>query len=499
MIISTIRILGNRKENLAMSLKGEYQKMLSKNITGSVIYGSGTELAEIQDILETLPQIKLINQTCNPEDLFDTQHIALDIVLVELNAEMGVPDWLEELAQSLPQAAIIVCSQNWKPDFLLQATRLGIHEFLTMPFTRADLLDILERICPRNLNQPEDDRKGHVIAVTGYKGGVGVTTIAINLAIALAGVQTANKVALVDLGRPFADVANFLNQKVNFSLSDLIHHKGDIDTIFLHRIMHKYGSNIDILNGFIDIEDHDRLETDILEHIFYLLRTMYDYIVVDVGQGVDAFFQNIINDRDMVLLVSGLTVADLKNLEKVWPSVTEWGGGYVKIKVVVNRLNKDNSIQLKYLKEIIQSPPFETLPSDYHLLMDALIQGVPLGIAAPRSGLWHKIKNLAELIHRQMKSGSEEGQDNVSETSSSKRRLLPFMENRNRPTIVGAFLTIFSVGLLALILLLMQHSFSPFIDLTKNLINLPPYSVTIKALESASEAKPRNPSKISSP
>lgn len=460
--------------------------MLAINLTISIIFASGRINPEIHEILDAFSELKIIFETCNPEDFIDLQHVTSDLVLVELNGEIGVPEWLGQLAQRLPQSAVLICSQRWRPDFVIQAAQIGVREFLTLPFTRTDLESAIERVYQtKKPNLPEDYKRGHVIVVTGYRGGIGATTIAINLAMAL-GEQTANKVALIDLGRPFPDIANFLDQEVTFSLSDLINQER-IDISFLQKIMQPYESKIDILNGCADFKDQYSLETKVVDHIFNLLRHMYKYIVVDLGHEINEMFINVINETDMVLMLSGLTVADLKNMNIIWPLLGEWVGGHAKIKIVVNRLNKGNSVQLQRLEEIIKSPPFETLPSDYHLLMDALIHGKPLGISAPRSRLWRKIRNLAEKVQQQMEIGSEEAEYKISAASSQRRVwLLPGGYRLNR---LGAmFMTISSVGMAALVFLviysglLRQNPVLHAVNVSEKVISAPS-SLTAKAEE----------------
>jgi pilus assembly protein CpaE len=420
--------------------------MVSQNPKVAVFFASGVLRPEILEILEAIPSLNIINQAIDPESFFDSLHLIPDLVLIELNEEIATPEWLEKFTRRLSPGATIMCAPYWQPDFLIQATQAGFREFLTLPFSRTDLEDVIKRICLlRNANQTE---LGHVIVVTGYKGGVGVTTIAINLAMAL-GELINNKVALVDLGRPFPDIAKFLDQEVTYSLSDIIEQGGSVDVSFLQKIMQPYGPKLDILNGCNEIMDQSALETDFVEHIFNSLRHMYHYIVVDLGHGFDPLFIEVIKQGDMVIMLSGLTIADLKNLKTIWPLLTEWAGGSDKLKVVVNRLNKGNSIQLESLENITHSPPFESLPSDYHLLMDALIQGTPLGIAAPRSKLWDEIKILANKVRQQLEIVSEEAGDEVSEIASQGQHW--FWPKAHRGTILGAF---FLATLLLIILIL---------------------------------------------
>jgi pilus assembly protein CpaE len=229
---------------------------------------------------------------------------------------------------------------------------------------------------------------------------VGATTMAVNLAVALSEMTTDN-LALVDLGRPFPDVGNFLDQEATYSLSDLIHNFHTLDQSFIQRIMQPYGSRLSILHGCSDFKEQDNIELESLEKILSLLRSLYRYIIIDLSHWLDDFFLKTITEADMVLLLTGLTIPDLRNLKKLWPMFLEWHQGPRKIKIVVNRFDKGNALQLRDLEHIVQSPIFETLPSDYLTLMESMNQGSPLSVAAPRTKLWKSIKQLAERVKQE--------------------------------------------------------------------------------------------------
>ena len=144
--------------------------------------------------------------------------------------------WLEQLIQRLPQTPILVCSENREADFIIQAMQMGIRELLSLPLSKTDLEAALNRvqITQKRLQPVEGDKHGQILVVTGHKGGVGCTTVAINLAVALSDL-TAERVALIDLGRPFPDVANFLNQKPNYSFADLIDNPSKLDRSFVRK------------------------------------------------------------------------------------------------------------------------------------------------------------------------------------------------------------------------------------------------------------------------
>ena len=375
--------------------------MYLDQLTISLLFGTGIQRPEIGAALDKLPQLKLLDQTTDPQS-FVGQHTGLspDVVLVEMNGESRVPEWLENLPQEMPHTHVLVCSYNREPDFLIRAMQVGIREFLPLPLIQSDLESALNRVrtARRQLVPADkDNRNGKIIVVTGHKGGVGSTTIAVNLAQALAE-STTGRLALIDLGRPFPDVGTFLDQESNYSIVDLVQNVANLDKSFIQRIMQPYGARLSILHGVSDFKEQDNIELESLEPIFAILRQMYSFIVIDLSHWLDEFFIRILTEADMVLMLTGLTVPDLRNLKKLWPYTMEWHQDKRKIKIVVNRYDNNCGLQLRDLENILQHPIFATLPSDYPAMMQCLNQGSPLMGAAPRSKVWQGIKDMTSRI-----------------------------------------------------------------------------------------------------
>jgi pilus assembly protein CpaE len=119
---------------------------------------------------------------------------------------------------------------------------------------------------------------------------------------------------------------------------------------------------------------------------------------VDLSHWFDDLFVQVLMEADLVLMITGLTVPDLRNLKRLWPTLQEWHLGKNKVKMVVNRYDRGNGLQLRDMEQIVHQPVFHTLPSDYFSLMEALNQGTPLCTNAPRSKLWRGLVQLAERI-----------------------------------------------------------------------------------------------------
>jgi pilus assembly protein CpaE len=320
-------------------------------------------------------------------------------VVVYLNGMTAPPEWIGELTQKFPQTPVLVCSERLELDFLMRAMQLGVREFLPLPLSHDIVEAALKRVqvAKKRLIAPAQST---VVVVTGHKGGVGTTTIAINLAVAISELQ-GERCALVDLGRPFPDIGNFLDHDTTYDLCDVIHNLDDLDQSFFKKIMQPYGNNLDILHGISDFKEQDNLDVEGVGKIFDILRGLYKHIVVDLGHLYDELFFRVFREADLVLMLTELNVPNFRNLRKLWPMLKDWDPTRAKVKIVVNRNNKGSDLGMRELEKILDAPPLAVLPSDYVPLIEAINQGVPLGKVAPRSKLYAGLRELAQKIINQ--------------------------------------------------------------------------------------------------
>jgi pilus assembly protein CpaE len=376
-----------------------------------LLWGTNIRQLEIMPMLESIPGVKVTSQSSDPQGFIDqNQSSPPDVVLVEVSGENKIPLWMEKLVQGLPQTQILVCSDNREPDFILQVMHAGIRELLPLPLSETDLEAALNRIWMTRgrLKPVEKSKQGKILVVTGHKGGVGSTTIALNLAVALSDLA-AERVALIDLGRPFPDVGHLLDQESRYSLADLMDNPSNFDKSFVQTIMQPYDTKLAILHGIPGFIDQEGLE-EIFDRLFPILRDMYKYVVIDLSHWVDEFFVRVCTEADMVLILTQFTIPDIKNLGILFPMLREWQLEKRKIKIVVNRHISQHVVQLGDLDRIIQHPVFHTLPSDYFSLMKAIDRGTILANAAPRSKLWNSIHKLGTRILEEI-----DNQDHISQ------------------------------------------------------------------------------------
>lgn len=400
--------------------------MKSDSMTISVLFGNGVQHPEIQEAVESLPQLKLLDQTCDPERYCRQLdgNARPDVVLVEMDGQSHVPPWLERLPQEMPQTPVLLCSHTLEPEFLIRIMQVGIREFLPMPLTPDDLEAAISRVWQTKKRQSSGDRLlGQVIVVTGHKGGAGATTVAVNLAVAMAELAP-EPLALVDLGRPFPDVANFLDLEPSYTILDLCQNLNELDQFFMQRAMQPFGENLFVLHGCPDFREQENIEIESVGKIFSVLRQLYKYTIVDLSHWLDEFFLRVILEADQVLMLIALTVPDLRNLKRLWPALLEDHRERRKIKLVVNRFDRSYGLVLRDVEQVVQQPVFATLSSDYPLMMEVLNRGAPLGVSGPRAKLWRELKALAVQVKLDMPAEMEQAA--VSAVAEPKRKFWLF-------------------------------------------------------------------------
>lgn len=374
----------------------------------SVLYGDSPPNPAIPEILAEIPKVRLLCQAAGPKDLESHSFgVPLDCVLVYLDGEQTLPEWLQDLAAEQPHTAIMLCSARMEPEFLIQAMQRGVREILPLPLAKSDLEAAFGRIrmLKRRVSDPMAT-KGRILVVTSHKGGLGTTTVAVNLALALAELQS-QKLALLDLGRPFPDVGNFLDVEAPYNLYDLIQNVYNLDRAFLEKIIQPYEDKLAIIHGISDFKEQDSLDLEAMDKIFAFLRATYPWTIIDLSHWLDELFVKVLGEADVVIMLTTLTVPNLRNLGYLWPMLRQWQLVQNKVKLVVNNYEKGTGLSLRNLDQVIKEPAFAALPADGQNASEAINRGVPLAKIAPNSKLWLAIMELAQKLHQEAQPQEE--------------------------------------------------------------------------------------------
>jgi pilus assembly protein CpaE len=374
----------------------------------SILYGTGVPDPDFQKLLEDIPQVQMVGQAQNPEEVLEKKPGPVaDLVMVYMNGYDSLPEWLEALTSGLPQTAVLLCSAKMDPEFLLKAMRQGVREVVPLPINQEELEAAFDRVrASRRRLSDATGAGGRILVITGNKGGVGATTVAVNLSVTLARSQP-GKVLLVDLGRPYPDVGHFLDRDSMHTIFDLIQNQTNLDQSFMEKTIQPYEKNLALIHGISDFNDQDSIHLEGLRKVFTILKAHYRWVVVDLSHWLDDLFLQVITDSDLVLMLVELTVPDLRNLGHLWPLLRNWIPVQDRVKLVVNRYDRGNGLTTGNLEQVLKQKAYCTLPSDYQNVSEAINRGVALADVAPKSRLCTSLEGLVQQLLGQLQTGDE--------------------------------------------------------------------------------------------
>jgi len=366
----------------------------------AVLYGTGSPKPEFRKAFSDLPGLNPLIEASDPNTfLSQVQEESPDLVLVDLDGASAVPDWLERVIVQMPQTKVLVCGTSRDPDFLLRLMKLRIGGFLPLPLNWEELGAVLEEVKAAR-NKRHESGSSQILAVTGTKGGVGITSFAVNLAVALAEIAP-EEVILLDLARPFPHVGQFLDLSSKHTIKDLMDSAHSLDPMFVKKIVSHHKSELDVLLNEPDynLASPKIVDFNSLSKILATLRATYSWVLVDLGSWLDLYYLRILQEADQILLVTELTVPNLQNAKIIKSLFQEWGLEDHKLRILVNHYAKHYALGLNNLESIFEKPALYTFPHQYYPIVEAINQGEPLWESAPKSKLWQRLKELAaELV-----------------------------------------------------------------------------------------------------
>lgn len=330
----------------------------------------------------------------------EAQHVNLLIYEIGENADEAF-NHVESLLHANEVDEVFLTSVHADQELLMRAIRTGVKEFLMQPLNEDEVRQSLERFKERQDKSSSvvPLKPGHIINVIGAKGGVGTTTVAVNLATSLAEKKGIKSVALVDMNMLFGEVPLFLEIKPKHDLSEITKQVSRLDTTFLMNALSKSSAGVYVLPSPRHFDHHDALDPKVMDRVLELMNRMFDYVIIDGGHPLNPMFLKLLAASDTVLLTSVLTLPCLSNIDKLLRSLLNLGYPVDKlIKVVINRYIKSSEISLEDAENGISKKIFWTIPNDYRTTLTAINQGKSLSQIAKNAAITRSFKDLADCI-----------------------------------------------------------------------------------------------------
>lgn len=343
--------------------------------------------------------------TSGEESVTLAKQLRPDVVLMDINMP-GIDGITatEMITQQMPSIQVIMMSVQGETDYLRRSMQAGAREFLIKPFTSEDLVAAIRRIHQLGLTRrpkipleqvssatssPGKDgtgaSAGRILTVFSPKGGTGCSTLAINLAVALAQQKQGNKVALMDASLQFGDVAVLLNLQVSRSIVDLAPHIDELDGEMLETVLVAHGSGVKALLAPPRPELADQVSPSLIEKVLGTLRNLMSYVVVDTSSIINDITLTTLDMADRILLVTTPDIPSIKDAKLFFEVADALEYPSNKTILVLNKSDPHSGIRAEDIQASIKHPIGAQLPLDERTSTLAANHGVPYMIGGART------------------------------------------------------------------------------------------------------------------
>ncbi len=325
----------------------------------------------------------------------------MDILIYEIGKDPTSEfEVMRELLKDGIVNTIFLTSNNASSSILVPALRTGAKEFFEQPIVEQDVRNAFQKVLEQhftNKGQTEHINPGKVIGIFGAKGGVGTTTFAVNIANSIQLRNSEKTVALVDMNRVLGEIPILLDLETDFNWDELATNINRLDTAFLTQalVKHKSGMYVMPAPNRVDTTLHPQTMLQVLEKT----REAFDFVIIDIGMQIDDMMYSVLEMSDIIYLISILSLPCMVNVKRRQESLFLRNRMLAdKIRVILNRFEKNSSITLAEAEEVIANTIYAKIPNAFRTTMEAINIGKPLADVARGSKVEKAYMELAKSL-----------------------------------------------------------------------------------------------------
>ncbi len=331
------------------------------------------------------------------------------MLLVDLDIED--PDELVPLRQIMSDSqgrlSVIATSRQVSAQGMRELIRQGIDDFVPQPLDQHSLLDAID-VAKRKARQNRGgSSRGQVVTVARAKGGMGATTLAVNLALNLIdpiGKEEPKRVGLLDFDLQFGDAGLYLDLDPRSDLLDIVQKPTRLDTALLLGAMTEHQSGLEVLQAPIEPMPLDALRTETVGRLIDLAQQEFDYVVIDLPLALAGWHEMVLDMTDKLYLVTQLNVPAIRQTKRLIDILKDEGLYSLPVSIVLNRYIKrfNEHTRIRQCSKALDHTIDHFLPEDERTVLEAVNRGVPLTKVRRRARICRTIRDMALACRREL-------------------------------------------------------------------------------------------------
>jgi pilus assembly protein CpaE len=327
----------------------------------------------------------------------------VDVLLVDIdtNDERELRHLGEIIQQRRGRTAILATARDLSAQGVRSLIRQGVDDFIPQPFELPDMQDAIATARAKLQQARAGRQSGQVITVTRAKGGMGASTLAAHLALALCDKRhrrdPEKQVALLDLDLQFGDLSLMLDLKPSGEMVEIIRDPARLDGALLRASMTQHKSGLFVLPAPSELVPLDALPVAAVVRLIELARAEFDFVVIDLPLAAPRWLEAVLQQTDQLLLVSQLNVAAIRQTRRLLDFLKEEGHYELPVSLVLNRYvwRFSERGRLKQAIRALGQPIDHFVPDDARLALEAINRGTPLFELRRRAKLCRALRQVA--------------------------------------------------------------------------------------------------------
>jgi pilus assembly protein CpaE len=360
---------------------------MAEHLTVLIIDEDAANRALIRDTLSENPHVEILAETDSLVYGYELiRQNRPKMVFMDLRQDPSKTlDMARRVSSFFNEVLMIASGETMSLDMIKACMEAGIRDFLQRPLQAADIRGIIEKHKMALVADTRaGDRTGRIVTVFSNKGGLGKTTIAVNLAIALSEI-VGKPVALVDLNLQLGDITTFLDVDPKQTIVDIARNIGRVDAAYLESSLAQFvcptnGATLHVLADPLHVEDAEELTADQINAVLTVLRASFEYVVIDTTTSFDTKTLAALDLADQILLVSMVNLPSIRSSQRLLKLFERLGYEEQKIKLTLNRYMPDEEITVDDVEETLEHPVFWKIPNAYQVVMTAINRGIPIAM-----------------------------------------------------------------------------------------------------------------------